>query len=239
MLQTGGEVWRRLLTVIPEGRSVAYVLMQLAKLPPKALESLIRAVIEQPEWARELLARMEDEPKTIKERMQRAGDERTVETAPLPMSFPFSERARSRSRLIKRAANVLRYGCVLAFAVIVVRPSMRIFFMEAMDAYSKTVMAVIATLLLVCAGLWAAFIYQGSSAWKKRFDTLSGSVSISATSVRAGCETIERSSIASVRQEGLDLVIRYRQGEKRLRCAIPLSWLPTGAADQICDTLDR
>jgi hypothetical protein len=61
MLQTGGELWRRLLGLIPVGRPVARVLMHLARLPPKSLETLIAAVIEQPERARQLLAALEGE----------------------------------------------------------------------------------------------------------------------------------------------------------------------------------
>jgi hypothetical protein len=61
MLQTGGELWRRLLDVVPDGRAMANVLMCMARLSPKSLESLMLAVIEQPEWARELLARLTDE----------------------------------------------------------------------------------------------------------------------------------------------------------------------------------
>jgi hypothetical protein len=56
MLQTGGELWRRLLAVLPSGRPLAEMLMHLARLPPRPLETLMLAVIEQPEWARELLA---------------------------------------------------------------------------------------------------------------------------------------------------------------------------------------
>jgi hypothetical protein len=61
MLQTGGELWRRLLDVIPDGRPMANVLMCMARLTPKSLESLMLAVIEQREWARELLAGLRDE----------------------------------------------------------------------------------------------------------------------------------------------------------------------------------
>jgi hypothetical protein len=61
MLQTGGELWRRLLDVVPDGRPMANVLMCMARLPPKSLESLMLAVIEQPEWARELLEKLTDE----------------------------------------------------------------------------------------------------------------------------------------------------------------------------------
>ncbi len=56
MLQTGVELWRRLLAVLPDGRPMADMLMHLARLPAKSLESLMLAVIEQPERARELLA---------------------------------------------------------------------------------------------------------------------------------------------------------------------------------------
>jgi hypothetical protein len=40
---------------------MANVMMCMARLPPKSFESLMLAVIEQPEWARELLAKLTDE----------------------------------------------------------------------------------------------------------------------------------------------------------------------------------
>jgi hypothetical protein len=58
MLQTGGELWRRLLAVIPAGRALAEVLMHLAQLPPNSLQSLILAVIEQPEAASRALEKL-------------------------------------------------------------------------------------------------------------------------------------------------------------------------------------
>ena len=62
MLQTGGELWRRLLALVPNGRLVAYIMMHLARLPAKSLESLMLAVIERPQWASELLSGIGDEP---------------------------------------------------------------------------------------------------------------------------------------------------------------------------------
>jgi hypothetical protein len=56
MLQTGGELWRRVLAVLPSRRPLAEMLMHLARLPARALETLMLAVLEQPDWARELLA---------------------------------------------------------------------------------------------------------------------------------------------------------------------------------------
>jgi hypothetical protein len=56
MLQTGGELWRRFLAVLPTGRPVAEMLMHVARLPARSLESLLLSVIEQPEWAKELLS---------------------------------------------------------------------------------------------------------------------------------------------------------------------------------------
>jgi hypothetical protein len=56
MLQTGGELWRRLLAVLPPGRPLAEMLMHLARLPARSLETLMLAVLEQPDWARDLLA---------------------------------------------------------------------------------------------------------------------------------------------------------------------------------------
>jgi hypothetical protein len=55
MLQTGGELWRRLLAVIPNRRPIARVLMHMARLPAESLQSLMQAVIESPEQAREIL----------------------------------------------------------------------------------------------------------------------------------------------------------------------------------------
>ena len=56
MLQTGGELWRRVLAVFPEGRPLPEMLMHLARMEAAALERAMLAVIEQPEVARELLA---------------------------------------------------------------------------------------------------------------------------------------------------------------------------------------
>ncbi|MDB6108473.1 MAG: hypothetical protein JWR69_223 [Pedosphaera sp.] len=56
MLQSGGELWRRLLASLPDGLPVAKVLMHLARLPAGTLESMVAAVIEQPEGATGRLA---------------------------------------------------------------------------------------------------------------------------------------------------------------------------------------
>jgi len=55
MLQSGGELWRRLLAAMPEDCSLAQVLMDLARQPARILEATIAAVIEEPESARQLL----------------------------------------------------------------------------------------------------------------------------------------------------------------------------------------
>jgi hypothetical protein len=55
MLQTGGELWRRLLLTVPEGRRIAEVLMHIARLEPRPLEAFVKAVIEQPDFAREIV----------------------------------------------------------------------------------------------------------------------------------------------------------------------------------------
>lgn len=55
MLQTGGELWRRLLAVVPDHQPIAEILMHIARLPPDSLHSLIEAVIEKPDWAKEIL----------------------------------------------------------------------------------------------------------------------------------------------------------------------------------------
>ena len=58
MLQSGGELWRRLLEALPVEASVARVLMHLARLPASDLESIIADVIEGRESARGRLARL-------------------------------------------------------------------------------------------------------------------------------------------------------------------------------------
>ena len=46
MLQTGGELWRRLLAALPDGLPTAKALMNLARLPAGTLESVLAPVIE-------------------------------------------------------------------------------------------------------------------------------------------------------------------------------------------------
>jgi hypothetical protein len=58
MLQTGGELWRRLLGVLPKAAPLQRVLMHLARLPAEALERVMLAVIEQPMSARDELAHL-------------------------------------------------------------------------------------------------------------------------------------------------------------------------------------
>jgi hypothetical protein len=58
MLQSGGELWRRLLASLPDGRPVANMLMHLARLPAGTLESVLAAVIEQPEGAASYFANL-------------------------------------------------------------------------------------------------------------------------------------------------------------------------------------
>ncbi len=55
MLQSGGELWRRLLAVVPDRYSIAHVLMHLARLPVERLESIIGNVIEGSDSARSQL----------------------------------------------------------------------------------------------------------------------------------------------------------------------------------------
>lgn len=64
MLQSGGELWRRVLAAIPDELPVARLLMRLARLPPKALESTLAGVIEYPEHAQSRLAGLADETRT-------------------------------------------------------------------------------------------------------------------------------------------------------------------------------
>ncbi|MPN14084.1 hypothetical protein SDC9_161410 [bioreactor metagenome] len=47
MLQSGGELWRRLLAAVPDDCSIARVLMRLALLPGDALHSIMADIIEE------------------------------------------------------------------------------------------------------------------------------------------------------------------------------------------------
>ena len=58
MLQSGGELWRRLLQFVPAGCQIAKALMHLARQPPETLVSLIAAVIEQRNSAADCLAKL-------------------------------------------------------------------------------------------------------------------------------------------------------------------------------------
>jgi hypothetical protein len=56
MLQSGAELWRRLLLLLPDRATHAQMLMHIARLPARSLEPLMLAVVEDPSWAQELLA---------------------------------------------------------------------------------------------------------------------------------------------------------------------------------------
>jgi hypothetical protein len=59
MLQSGGELWRRLLEAFPDGQPLAKTLMQLARLPSGTLESIIAEVLDQPANAKARLAHLD------------------------------------------------------------------------------------------------------------------------------------------------------------------------------------
>ncbi|MCB9867792.1 MAG: hypothetical protein H6816_14290 [Phycisphaerales bacterium] len=56
MLPVGAEFWRRLLPLFPRDRTIAESLMHLARLPARSLQTVMLAVMEDPDWAQELLA---------------------------------------------------------------------------------------------------------------------------------------------------------------------------------------
>lgn len=58
MLQTGSELWRQFLPLLPDDRTVSEMVMHMARLPARSLERLMLAVLEDKDWARELLARL-------------------------------------------------------------------------------------------------------------------------------------------------------------------------------------
>jgi len=58
MLQSGGELWRRLLVALPNGCPIAQVLMNLARLPPGTLHSVLEPVIHESVEARDRVARL-------------------------------------------------------------------------------------------------------------------------------------------------------------------------------------
>jgi len=58
-MMAGSELWRRLLAVIPDDQPLAETLMRIVRLGPKPFESLMFAVVEDPPWARELIASLE------------------------------------------------------------------------------------------------------------------------------------------------------------------------------------
>lgn len=58
MLQTGPELWRRLLAAMPSGRPLPEILMHIARLDPQPLERLMLAVVQDRDQARRLLKRL-------------------------------------------------------------------------------------------------------------------------------------------------------------------------------------
>ncbi len=58
MLQTGAEIWRRFLSVLPANTALPEKLMHVARLDPQSLDQLMLAVIEDPESARKSLAEL-------------------------------------------------------------------------------------------------------------------------------------------------------------------------------------
>ena len=54
-LQVGPELWRRFLAVRPTNRSLPETLMNIARLPPQSLEILMLAVVEDPDFARQII----------------------------------------------------------------------------------------------------------------------------------------------------------------------------------------
>jgi hypothetical protein len=58
MLQSGGELWRRLLTAFPDDWTLATTLMRLARLPAGVLERMVIDMLERPEYAAARLSKM-------------------------------------------------------------------------------------------------------------------------------------------------------------------------------------
>lgn len=56
MLQSGGELWRRILLAFPDGQPLSKTLMHLAQMPPGILETMVAEMIDHPESARSRLA---------------------------------------------------------------------------------------------------------------------------------------------------------------------------------------
>ena len=55
LLQAGAEIWRKLLSSLPGDRSLAEMLMHIARLDPEPLERLMLTVANDPEKARDLM----------------------------------------------------------------------------------------------------------------------------------------------------------------------------------------
>ncbi len=55
LMQAGAELWRRFLAALPEGRTLAETLMTVAQLCPRDVQTVMMAVVEDPNRARRLL----------------------------------------------------------------------------------------------------------------------------------------------------------------------------------------
>jgi len=58
MIQSGGELWRRLLAALPDGYPVSRMLMNLARSPAEVLHQTLESVIEQSDTAKDRLAQL-------------------------------------------------------------------------------------------------------------------------------------------------------------------------------------
>lgn len=62
LMQAGAELWRRLLAVLPAGASLPRTLMNVALLPPHALDDVMRTVAADPMAARSLIGSLARQP---------------------------------------------------------------------------------------------------------------------------------------------------------------------------------
>jgi hypothetical protein len=153
------------------------------------------------------------------------------------MSFPLSEPAKKKSRMTANA-------CSIVFAAIISCGAVAVLYKlksktEGMDTSGQMLVLSLIALTVILWGAWLGAIIMATVRHQKWFAATSGTLSFAADSLHIGALNIERSSIVSSEKTRRHLLIRYRSDGKPCRVALPLTWLPVGAADDILQRIEN
>jgi hypothetical protein len=147
-------------------------------------------------------------------------------------SFPLSEPAKKRGRTTANACSIVLVA-IISCGAWAVLTSLLNANSAGMDSRGKLLILSLMALTFMLWGSWVGAIVLAAIRRRKWFAAISGTVSFAANTLHIGTLTIERSSIISGEKTWRHLLIRYRADDKPCQVALPLNWLPEGAADHI------